>query len=136
MTKLDNSGLFSQMEGPQEREEGRKYESPKGCRAVVAVADDGTYIFLEKPDLWVFDVEPAPQDNGFGESFDLLPGVYSMTFDYQEHKDWDTGEVDDWTFTMSSCELLWSAEGKPGILEKLIFPLIDGFLGLIRAKKK
>jgi hypothetical protein len=84
-----------------------EYESPQGCRAIVAVADDGDYIFLTKPNLWFFEAESDPKNNGFGDSFDLPAGVYDITFNYHAYKDPESGYVDDWSFSIQESSLLW-----------------------------
>jgi hypothetical protein len=94
-------------------EEGPPFENPDGCRAIVAVGEGGEYVFLEKPNLWFFSVEPRPQDNGFGEDFDLAPGVYEMTFGYRESQCLESGHVDDWEMTMTTCAPLWAPPLRP-----------------------
>ena len=84
-----------------------EWESPNGCKAIVAVAEDGSYIMLRKPNLWMFDCEPAPQDNGFGGSYDLPAGVYEITYGYTTHTDRESGIVDDWEFTPEEIKPLW-----------------------------
>ena len=84
------------------------YDSPQGCQCIVAVGEDGGYLFLKSPRLWCFEIEPAPQDCGFGDSFDLPIGVYSMTFDFRSYVNRDTGHIDDWEFELSESTLLWS----------------------------
>lgn len=93
---------------PPEPDEEPQWDDPQGCQAIVAVGSDGDYVMLRKPNLWMFDVEKRPQDNGFGESFDdLAPGVYLITYSYHTHRDWESGHIDDWTFEPEKIELLW-----------------------------
>ncbi len=87
--------------------EEQKYDNPDGCVAIVAVGHDGSYLFIERPNLWMFESEPRPQDNGFGQSFDQPPGVYRMTFSCREHRDPESGYVDDWEFQVRDRVLLW-----------------------------
>ena len=93
------------------KEEDPIYDSPNGCVAIVAVGEDGDYFFMQRPDIWCLDVEPDPKNNGFGDCFDLAPGVYKMTFLFNPYRDYESGYVDDWDFTLEKSELLWEFKG-------------------------
>jgi hypothetical protein len=98
---------FSFPDGDPTTGEERKFENPDGCKAIVAVAEDGDYVMIVKPDLWFFFEESNPKDNGFPQSFDMPPGVYEMTFSYKEYRD-SEGGVDDGVFTMETANPLWT----------------------------
>lgn len=82
-------------------------DPPEGCKAIVAVGVDGDYVMLKKPNVFCFEEESSPQLNGFGEDFDMPPGVYEMTFSYRETCDRESGIVDDFYFDMKEAKLLW-----------------------------
>ena len=88
-------------------DEPSEFDDPNGCQATVAVAEDGSYVMLDKPNLWMFECEPAPQNNGFGDSYDLPSGVYRMTYAFHAHMDFESGRVDDWEFEVVSAVCLW-----------------------------
>lgn len=86
----------------------RAYTNPDGCQATVAVGSDGSYVMLDIPDLWMFECEPDPHNNGFGDSYDLPPGIYRVTYSFTPHLDLETSCIDDWEFDPARAVCLWA----------------------------
>lgn len=86
------------------------FDSPHGSVWVVAVDVNGGVSILKSPNIdpYFFDSGTVAEYLGLPFEVDKAPGVYEWVCDYVEHRDWESGQVDDVTFEVREERLLYS----------------------------
>lgn len=88
------------------------YESPNGSKWIVAVSDDGTVSILRIPNIHYSFTDEGndPETFGLPDEVEDAAGVYEWTCNLVQHRDWETGYVDDWNFEVTNIKLLYGVD--------------------------
>lgn len=90
---------------PQEHE----YENPNNTVWIVAVGMGGNVSIMQAPDIHpgFFDGGESAEMLGLPFEVEKSPGVYKWTCKFVEHRDWESGIVEEWNFEPVSEEVLF-----------------------------
>ena len=82
-------------------EENQVYDKPDGSAWIIGVDSTGMLSFLKMPNInpGFFDNGVTPEDIGFDEDCGLSPGVYQIQAQFNVSHCYETGHVDDCTFS-------------------------------------
>lgn len=89
------------------------YEQPNGSVWILGVDFQGATFLIEAPNIHPGFLEMSNTEE-LGLPFELPhlePGVYSMKMSFSTSTDWESGQVDDYTFEVMEHTQLYPIEG-------------------------
>ena len=95
-------------------EEKQEYDKPDGSTWIIGVDSTGILSILKMPNIHhgFFDDGLTPEAIGFDEDCGLSPGVYQIQAEFSESHCYETGHVDDRTFSFDEEKVIeiWALE--------------------------